>query len=175
MKVFIEEVGSTLVTVAKDSKIQVEFNPKYIKQYRLLGYENRIINNDDFEDDTVDGGEIGAGHNITALYEVVFESEDVTSTMEDNYLKVAVNYKEPDGEQSATMSYYVNATHELTTPSANMIFQSSLVETCLLLRNSQYKGQASYQSVINRLEDNPTVLSDGYRTEFLGLVKKLSD
>lgn len=174
-KVFIEELGSTLVTVAKDSKIQVEFNPKYMKQYRLLGYENRIINNDDFNNDQVDGGEIGAGHNVTALYEVIFETKDILSTMEDNYLKLSINYKEPDGTTSSTTTTYINASHQLQTPSANMIFQSSLVETCLLLRNSKYKAQASYQSVINRLESNSSVLIDNYRTDFLGLVKKVSD
>lgn len=173
-KVLVEEMGGTLVTVAKDCKVQVEFNPHYIKKYRLLGYENKMLNDDDFEDDNVDAGEIGAGHTVTAIYEVIFEDGEVTSTLENNYLKVGIRYKHPTSDESNLIETFINIDHESATPSNDFIFQTALVEACLILSDSKYKGTSSYQAVVNRLNDISESL-DAYKLEFLELVKKLSD
>ena len=173
-KVLVEEIGGTLVTVAKDSKVQVEFNPHFIKKYRLIGYENKMLKKEDFKDDGVDAGEIGAGHCITAVYEVIFEDEEVESTLDDNYLKVAFRYKHPDGDESNLIESFVNESHEKETQSIDFIFQTAVLETCLLLRDSKYKGSSSYQAVITRLNNIEDKL-DPYKLEFLELVKKLAD
>ena len=184
-KVLVEEMGGTLFTVAKDVKIQVEFNPAYIKGYRLIGYENRALAAEDFADDTKDAGEIGAGHSVTALYEVVmndspmeFDTSDLkyqdTVSDEDNgeLLTVALRYKAPDGDTSKLLEYPVTMESYTETMSENLTFAAGVAEFGLVLRNSEYKGTATCQSILTMLADYD-YSSDEYKDEFIYLVKTM--
>ncbi|MBQ8780274.1 MAG: VWA domain-containing protein [Oscillospiraceae bacterium] len=184
-KVLVEEMGGTLFTVAKDVKLQLEFNPQYVKGYRLIGYENRALAAEDFADDTKDAGEIGAGHSVTALYEVVmndsgmeFSSSDLkyqeTAQGEDNgeYLTVSIRYKEPDGDTSKLLEYPVTEAAYSGTMSENMTFAAGVAEFGLVLRNSEYKGTATCQSILTMLADYDYSY-DEYKDEFIYLVKTM--
>lgn len=174
-KVLVEEIGGTLNIVSKDTKTQVTFNPAYISSYRLLGYENKLLTDEEFDDENADAGEIGAGHVTTAVYEVVLnENVGSDSTMEDNWLKVLIKYKNPTNSENKEVEKYINASSEKTSPSEDMLFISGVIEFGLILRNSPYKGEASYQSVIDRIKDLQSVKADSYKEEFLSLVTKKS-
>jgi Ca-activated chloride channel family protein len=162
-KVFVSQLTGTLFTIAKDVKIQVEFNPAQVKAYRLIGYENRKLANKDFNDDKKDAGELGAGHTVTALYEVVpagsqeefaqtddLKYQKVSVTPSNELLTVKLRYKEPDGDTSKLLTKIINTKEETAQPSENFRFASSVAEFGLLLRNSQYKANADYQSVLER-------------------------
>jgi Ca-activated chloride channel family protein len=192
-KVLVNDLRKTLFTIAKDVKIQVEFNPAKVQSYRLVGYENRLLAEKDFDDDTKDAGEIGAGHTVTALYEII----PVTKTekpKEDNELKyqqrqikptalaslelmnIKIRYKEPDGDKSSLIT---KALQQEITPlektSNNFRFASSAAEFGLLLRNSEYKGEASFISVLKRAQSALAEDKYGYRKEFIRLVKIAQD
>ncbi len=184
-KVLVEEMGGTLFTVAKDVKIQVEFNPAYIKGYRLIGYENRAMAAEDFADDTKDAGEIGAGHSVTALYEVVmndsemeFDASDLkyqeATAGEENgeLLNVALRYKAPDGDESKLLNYPVTMDAYSEKMSENLTFAAGVAEFGLVLRNSEYKGNATCQSVLTLLADYD-YSDDVYKDEFIYLVKTM--
>ncbi len=184
-KVLVEEMGGTLFTVAKDVKLQVEFNPAYIKGYRLIGYENRLLNTEDFDDDTKDAGEIGAGHRVTALYEIVeVDSEqEIPETnlkyqsdkeiIESNeWLNINIRYKEPDQNESRLLSFPVDASSYSAEMSENLAFASSVAAFGMLLRDSRWKGDASYDMILNILED-VDISKDDYKDEFVSLVKKV--
>ncbi len=184
-KVLVEEMGGTLFTVAKDVKLQLEFNPAYIKGYRLIGYENRLLNTEDFNDDTKDAGEIGAGHRVTALYELIevsskqevpesdlkYQSETTTSDNEE-WLTVNIRYKEPDQNSSQLISVAVDEKDYSSKMTENLSFASSVAAFGMLLRDSQWKGTASYQMIIDNLSDYD-VSEDDYKDEFISLVKKV--
>lgn len=175
-KVLVEEIGGTLNIVSKDTKTQVTFNPKHISEYRLLGYENKILTDEEFDDENTDAGEIGAGHVTTAVYEVVLNDDDsIFSTMDNNWMKVLIKYKDPETEANKEVTKYIDQTSEKDTPSEDIIFISAVIEFGLILRNSRYKGDASYNRIINRLEGLSSVENDPYRQEFLSLVIKRSD
>lgn len=184
-RVLIEEMGGTLFTVAKDVKIQVEFNPAAVKGYRLIGYENRLLNPEDFEDDSKDAGELGSGHRVTALYEVV----PIDSPMEipeadlkyqqtapaggaEEWLTVSLRYKEPDGEQSRETAVSVAGAQLTDAPSDNFRLAACVAQFGMLLRQSPYKGSATYDGVIEALSALPGVQSDPYQDELLILVKR---
>ncbi len=185
-KVFVNEFGGTLFTVAGDVKLQVEFNPGYVGAYRLIGYENRALKNEDFNDDSKDAGEMGAGHSVTAIYEIIpasaylptvdalrysggGQSDGVPS---DEMLTVKVRYKEPGREQSRLMETPVaNKPVGLSSCPENFRFAMAVAEFGLLLRNSPYKGSASYDGVIRRAGAAKGADDEGYRSEFIGLVK----
>lgn len=189
-KTFVKEFGGTLFTVAKDVKLQLEFNPKYVKAYRLIGYENRMLKNEDFHDDKKDAGEMGAGHTVTALYEIIpanVESEYLAKIDELKYQKsteptkasssnevvtIKLRYKEPDADISKLMQQIVLDKHtELASTSANFRFSAAVAELGLMMRNSEFKGNASYQQIIALAENAKDKDSDGYRAEFVRLVK----
>ncbi|MFC1480254.1 von Willebrand factor type A domain-containing protein [Candidatus Omnitrophota bacterium] len=183
-KVFISELGATLFTVAKDVKMQVEFNPGKVEAYRLIGYENRMLNKEDFNDDKKDAGELGSGHTVTVLYEVALtgSAEDFPETDPLKYQKTAVvkskdlmtvkmRYKDPDGTESKLITQSVLAGKANTTPSENFRFASSVAEFGLLLRGSEYKGDASYKSTIERARAAKGDDPNGYRAEFIKLVE----
>ncbi len=181
-KVLVEEMGGTLFTVAKDVKLQAEFNPNYVKGYRLIGYENRLLNSEDFEDDTKDAGEIGAGHRVTVLYEIVpqgspmeipgaEEAENVSPAGE-ACMTLSVRYKEPDGEESKLLTYPMGADAYAEAPSGNLKFASAVAEFGMLLRDSKYKGNATYEGLGQFLEENSALLDDGYKEEFYSLVQQ---
>jgi len=184
-KVLVNELGSTLFTIAKDVKLQIEFNPTRIKAYRLIGYENRILTKEDFADDTKDAGELGAGHTVTALYEIVpikseEEFRDVdelvyqqTQVIKSNDLMtVKLRYKEPDGTTSKLIKQVVTDDAVTQEPKGDFQFASAVAEFGLLLRDSKFKGDASYNNVLIRARNSKGNDSFGYRMEFINLVEK---
>ncbi len=182
-RVLIEEMGGTLFTVAKDVKLQVEFNPAVVKGYRLIGYENRLLNDEDFNDDTKDAGEIGAGHRVTALYEIVtvdspieiyapeLTYQDTASTGSNDYLTVKVRYKEPDEDESKLLSYPVGQDKYTDTPSDNFVFAAAVAQYGMLLRDSEYVGSATYEYILRQLDSRDSLLSDDYRIDFRRIVE----
>lgn len=182
-KVLVEEMGGTLITVAKDVKIQVEFNPAYIKGYRLIGYENRALSAEDFSDDSKDAGEIGAGHTVTALYEIAdinssmtFDSSqlkysDTASMGSENgeYLTVSVRYKEPDGADSKLLSYPVTADAYSAEMTDDFRFASAVAAFGMILRESEYRGSAD-RALVLELVSQCDIADDKYKTEFAELV-----
>lgn len=182
-KVLVEEMGSTLVTVAKDVKLQVEFNPEKVAEYRLLGYENRRLDTQDFEDDTKDAGEIGAGHTVTALYEIVpvgdgkkaesdLKYSETVTNGSDEWLTISVRYKEPDEEESILLEYPVDESAYTENPSDDWKFAAAAAEFGLVVTDSSYKGEASLEHVKFVLKELD-IEKDEYKEEFYGLVKKL--
>jgi Ca-activated chloride channel family protein len=186
-KVLVEEMGGTLLTIAKDVKLQVEFNPEKVKGYRLIGYENRMLNAEDFDDDTKDAGEMGAGHRVTALYEIIPAGSD--QAVEESTLKyqktettgsgewatIHIRYKKPDEDTSILSTYVVDETREKAIMSEDFAFASAVAEFGLLLRDSEYKGNASFESVYGRIVGLPSVSNDVYKAEFLEIVQKLME
>lgn len=183
-KVLVEEMGGTLFTVAKDVKIQVEFNPAYIKGYRLVGYENRALAAEDFEDDTKDAGEIGAGHTVTALYEIVTNDSPMELSFDDlrysenngeengEILTVAIRYKEPDGNESKLLEYPVSEDTYSEKMSEDLTFAAGVAQFGLIIRDSEYKGNSTCQSVLTMLADYD-YSNDTYKDEFIYLVKTM--
>lgn len=165
-KVFGTELGGTLNTVAKDAKAQVEFNQDLVEKYRLIGYENKQLTDEEFEDSETDAGEIGAGHVTVCLIEVVLkDGAEGTGDL----LKCVLRYKDAlDNDMNKEVVTTCNAI--TTNPSNDFLFQASVVEFALVLRDSKYKGDASTTRVIERIESKELV-SDDYRKEFLELVK----
>ena len=189
-KVLVHELGGTLYTVAKDVKIQVEWNPARVLAYRLIGYENRLLRNEDFADDKKDAGEVGSGHSVTALYEVlpVGATPDVEirmpdslryqrrptitgeSTMSPELLFVKVRYKQPDGDTSRLLSQPVLAADNRQ-PSVDFRFQAAVAEFGLLLRHSDFRGKADLGHVIAAARDALGKDDGGYRAEFVRLAE----
>jgi len=191
-KVLVKEFGSTLFTIAKDVKIQVEFNPAKVQSYRLLGYENRMLQKEDFNNDTKDAGELGAGHTVTALYEIIPAgvkdefagkvddlkyqttppaNNDFTNEM----LTVKLRYKKPDSDESKLMVKPVlDQNISLDNTSDNFRFSAAVASFGMLLRNSAYKQNASYDAVIAMAKNAMGKDADGYRKEFINLVEKAS-
>ena len=184
-KVLVEEMSGTLYTVAKDVKIQVEFNPANVSGYRLIGYENRALADEDFADDTKDAGEIGAGHTVTALYELVI-NESGTSIPEaelkyqqntvtgntDELLTVSLRYKEPDEDESKLLAVPVTKESYTKKMPENMTFAAAVAEFGMVLRNSEFKGSASCEQILELLEDYD-YRDDDYKTEFVYLVRTM--
>jgi Ca-activated chloride channel family protein len=184
-----ESVGGTLITIAKDVKIQVEFNPRLVAGYRLIGYENRLLADRDFNDDTKDAGEIGAGHTVTALYEIVPAGQKVENPDVDDLkyaqapqptegaganelLTVKLRYKEPDGDESKPLSVgVVSSEGSYRNASENFKFASSVAEFGMLLRGSRYKGQSSYDGALDLARASTGADLRGYRAEFVKLVE----
>ena len=188
-KVFVNELSANMLTVAKDVKLQVEFNPMYVSEYRLIGYENRALNNEDFNNDKKDAGEIGAGHSVTVLYEIVpATKENETDTTElkyqestltkealesNDWLTLSIRYKEPDEDESKLLEYQIGSDSYTDEPSDDFIFSASVAETAMLIRKSDYIADGSYKHVVEELKSIP--LSDEYRREFATLVDKLNN
>jgi len=189
-KVLVSQAGGTLMTIAKDVKIQVEFNPKVISSYRLIGYEKRNLRNEDFNDDLKDAGDIGSGHTVTALYEVVpvgekspalsvdpLKYQKVTETQigpSDEALTVKVRYKKPDESKSQLISQIVkNHFPEISTASNDLRFAASVASFGMLLKNSEHKGSTSWQSTLE-LAESSTKSSDELRQEYLKLLQEAS-
>jgi Ca-activated chloride channel family protein len=186
-KTLVHEMGGTLYTVAKDVKIQVEFNPAVVQAYRLLGYENRLLADEDFNDDTKDAGEMGSGHSVTALYEIIpagapndgtirrpdslryqtnVAPRGQLGTRELGFVKV--RYKTPDGDRSRLLSQPIAATGS-ETMSPDFRFQQAVAEFGLLLKGSAYRGSASFEDVIAAARASLGPDPDGYRAEFVRL------
>lgn len=187
-KVMVEEMGATFVTVAEDVKLQVEFNPATVNSYRLIGYENRMLEATDFNDDTKDAGEIGAGHTVVALYEIIpagsedeivlkyqQPKEDVAHTdvkVSDEFATVSVRYKEPGKSRSQLESYVVGEGDWSRNPSDDFIFASLVAEFAMILSDSPNKGDATLEGILDEYE--MLDLDDEYKDEFYYMVKMLA-
>jgi Ca-activated chloride channel family protein len=184
-----QQVAGTLYTIAKDVKIQVEFNPALVAGYRLIGYENRILADRDFNDDKKDAGEIGAGHSVTALYEIVpagqkvenpgvdelkYSKTEPTDTRFGNELMtVKLRYKKPDENESKLLTVGVlNKNASIEAASDNLKFASAVAQFGLLLRDSRYKGSADFQNVVSLANVSRGSDLKNYRSEFVTLVEK---
>ena len=195
-KVLVEEMGGTLLTVAKDVKLQIEFNPARVAAYRLIGYENRLLDDEDFSDDTKDAGELGAGHTVTALYEVVpvglplprggvdplryqptADPPDAdavpASAFEDELLYVKIRYKDPDGSQSKLLAHAVPDRSD--SPSGGFRFAAAVAGFGMLLRDSPHAGRYTLDDVVGLAEEGKGADPRGYRGEFIRLVETVRD
>jgi len=189
-KVLVNDLTATLFTIAKDVKIQVEFNPVKIKSYRLIGYENRELKDEDFEDDKKDAGEIGAGHTVTALYEVVPAGEENSESYDlkytertikkdakktDEILTVRIRYKEPDGKTSKEFSSVLKEKPaKLAATSDNFRFSAAVAEFAMVLRDSEFKGTADMKSVKKLASSSLGKDPFGYRKEFMDLTERVA-
>jgi Ca-activated chloride channel homolog len=187
-KVFIKEFGGTIFTVAKDVKLQIEFNAKYVKAYRLIGYENRKLNNEDFNNDAKDAGDMGSGHSVTAVYEIVpqgvnspylanidalkYKKNAVNQVATGEVATLKIRYKQPADSTSKKMEHIISsASQPFDKTSDNFRFVAAVAEFGLLLRQSEFKGNASYEQVLNIAKSAKTQDKEGYKTEFINLVE----
>jgi Ca-activated chloride channel family protein len=190
-KVLVTEFGSTLFTIAKDVKIQIEFNPAKVQAYRLIGYENRVMAAEDFNDDKKDAGELGSGHTVTALYEIIpvgIKSEfignvdslkyqpakpgEATTSGSDEIMTIKLRYKKPEGDVSKLIVHPVTDTNmALANTSDNFRFSAAVASFGMLLRNSEFKQHASFQQVIQLAKGAKGADVNGYRQEFISLVQ----
>jgi Ca-activated chloride channel homolog len=183
-KVLVKEFGGTLAAIAKDVKIQVEFNPDLVQGYRLIGYENRVLANSDFKNDKKDAGELGAGHTVTALYEVIpvgvktdFKFAQTNTTDVDKPTKltadvigqVNLRYKAPQANESQLLSSTIG--QQTKGASENLKFAAAVASYGMILRNSPFKGNSSYNSVLELAGQSKGADLDGYRAEFIRLVE----
>jgi Ca-activated chloride channel family protein len=193
-KVLVAEFGGTLFTIAKDVKLQVEFNPALVQGYRLIGYENRMLNKEDFNDDTKDAGELGSGHTVTALYEIIpagkaspflknvdklkyqAEAEFPKAVFNSEWMTVKLRYKQPAGNTSQLMEQAVSyAGKNKMHTSDNYRFAAAVASFGMLLRNSEFKQNASYTRVVQLANTAVGKDAEGYRKEFIKLVKTAAD
>lgn len=188
-KVLVNEFGSTLFTIAKDVKIQIEFNPQNVQAYRLIGYENRMMASEDFNNDQKDAGELGSGHTVTALYEIIpkgikdeftkavdslkYQSQRTVTTEHSNeIMTVKLRYKKPDGDVSKLITQTIKDDNQsLAASSDNFRFSAAVAEFAFLLRNSAYRQNSNFRQVITLAKSAKGKDVNGYRNEFIGLVE----
>jgi Ca-activated chloride channel family protein len=201
-RVLVEEMTGTLVTIAKDVKIQVEFNPRQVAGYRLIGYENRLLRTEDFNDDKKDAGEIGAGHTVTALYEIVPAGKPVAVAPVDDLkyqqpaatpsrlrlsddddanaadigrelLTLKMRYKQPDGDTSRKLEWPVSDDGKaFSAATGDFQFAAAVAGFGLLLRDSQYKGNLTYAAALELAQGGVGSDEHGYRAEFLDMIRR---
>jgi len=189
-KVFIDDMRGTLFTIAKDVKLQLEFNPARVKAYRLIGYENRMLKKEDFADDTKDAGELGAGHTVTALYEIIpYGSDepipggddlkyqqtriDPAAFRSEEILTVKLRFKDPTGEHSRLIQQALrDRAVDSAKASQSFKFSAAVAAFGMLLRDSEFKGDATYESVLQLARAGKGDDFHGYRAEFIQLVEK---
>ena len=195
-KVLVNDIRGTLFTIAKDVKIQVEFNPAKVQAYRLIGYENRLLQNQDFNDDKKDAGEIGAGHSVTALYEIIptgtnsdvklpdvdplrYQRSGVSTqdTADNEMMLVKLRYKSPQDSTSQLITQTIKDSDFQVnqTPSTNLKFAAAVATFGMILRDSEYKGNANYDLVMKLATQGQGEDQEGYRGEFMRLVEKSRD
>jgi Ca-activated chloride channel family protein len=185
-KVLVNEFGGTLFTIAKDVKFQLEFNPAQVESYRLIGYENRLLNNEDFEDDKKDAGDMGAGHTVTALYEIIptqkateksglkYQERKLSKeALESNDLiTLKLRYKEPDGFKSKLLEQVVKTNLvNVNSTSDNFRFSAAVAEFGMLLRDSEFKGASTYESAAAMAQQAKGKDAEGYRGEMYRLIQ----
>ena len=190
-RVLVEQMGATLLTVARDVKLQVEFNPAQVKAYRLIGYENRRLRDEEFNDDSRDAGDLGAGHSVTALYEVILAGSEEplpgvdplkyqqTTVRRDaagsnEVLAAKLRYKPPEGSESRLLSRVLTKPVDGAVPSQAFRFAAAVAEFGLLLRDSPHKGAADYDHAFETIRQTLGRDEDGRRSEFLSLIKTAS-
>ncbi len=191
-KVLVDEFGSTMFVVAKDLKLQVELNPATVGSYRLIGYDNRRLEDEDFDDDAKDAGDVGAGHSVTAFYELVpagtdgddgpgdggdLKYSDREVGTSDDFMTVHVRYKEPGGNETTTgtaasteVEFPIGADAFTSTPTADFAFASAVAELGLIATDSEYKAEASLDAVRERASSALGEDPYGLRAEFVDLV-----
>jgi Ca-activated chloride channel family protein len=192
-RVLVREFGGTLFTIAKDVKFQIEFNPAKVQSYRLIGYENRLLNDEDFNDDKKDAGEMGSGHNVTALYELIPSGADERIPSVDplkyqdsrilpetlnsrEFLTIKLRYKKPDGKTSMLLEKTVKGpVEEFENASDNLRFASAVTEFGMILRSSSFKGSATIESAIGHAGRARGVDEEGYRAELIRMMKTVRD
>ena len=194
-RVLVREFGGTLFTIAKDVKFQIEFNPMKIDAYRLIGYENRLLNDEDFNDDAKDAGEMGAGHNVTALYELVPSGSDENIPVVDplkyqvseaginnkndftnEFLTIKIRYKKPDGATSIMFDKPVGGSvAEISDASDNLRFAAAVAEFGMFLRNSEFIGNSTLESAAALASSARGTDEEGYRAEMVRLIKTVKN
>ncbi|HKK77292.1 MAG TPA: von Willebrand factor type A domain-containing protein [Saprospiraceae bacterium] len=192
-KVLVTEFGGTMFTIAKDVKLQLEFNPAYVQGYRLIGYENRLLNNEDFNDDKKDAGELGAGHTVTALYEIIpagsksevlksvdalkYQEQTTNSAWKNGELMtVKLRYKQPDGNKSTKLEHVQAAKPiALDKSSDNFRWSAAVAGFGMLLRDSEFKGTTTFDEVLALARSAKGKDQEGYRIEFLKMVRSARD
>ncbi len=190
-KVLVKEMGATLFTIAKDVKLQVEFNPEKVQAYRLIGYENRLLQDQDFNDDTKDAGELGAGHSVTALYEIIpvgvetdlelpeidplrYQTPPINTetSMGNELLNVKLRYKEPQGETSQLIANpLTDANLTLEEASRDFKFSAAVAAYGMMLRESKYKGATTFNQILELAREGKGEDREGYRQEFIRMVE----
>ncbi len=198
-KVLVQQMGGTLHTIAKDVKIQIEFNPENVGAYRLIGYENRVMAAEDFNNDKKDAGELGAGHTVTALYEIAPPGGSVSDKdiddlryqknvkghskrswssilgLQSELATVKLRYKQPNEDKSQLLQSTVyNSKQKIEKASENIRFASAVAEFGMLLRGSQYRGQANWSALVERAQAALGEDEQGYRSEFIRLAEAAS-
>ncbi len=199
-KVLVQQMNGTLVTIAKDVKIQVEFNPARVASYRLIGYEKRILRKEDFNNDKIDAGEIGAGHTVTALYEVVpvgaaanpassvppvdplkysaneskkGVSRSETATTSGELMTVKLRFKKPDGDKSELIERsFSDDGRDFAKASPELKFAAAVAEFGMVLRESEHKGNGTLGAVLEWAQEGKGSDANGYRAGFIELVRK---
>ena len=190
-KTLVSEFGGTLFTIAKDVKFQIEFNPSKVLAYRLVGYENRLLNAEDFNDDKKDAGEIGAGHTVTALYEIIpvgasdagkwvkqidplkYQKSNLSSidNIVDEWVTLKLRYKQPEGDKSQLMVFPIKGkVKSFVNASTDFKFAASVAGFGMLLRNSDYKGTITYSEAQSMARDNRGADGDGFKAEMARLI-----
>lgn len=187
-KTLVKEMGGTLLTIAKDVKIQVEFNPAKVKGYRLVGYENRLLNKEDFNDDKKDAGELGSGHTVTAIYEIIPAGSDEPVASVDSLkyqansnrprsasnevMTIKLRYKQPSDSTSKLITNVVaDKRIDFGQASEDIRFSATVASFGMLLRDSKYKGTGSYATIIAQAKASKGKDDEGYRAEFIRLVE----
>jgi Ca-activated chloride channel family protein len=192
-KVLVSGLGGTLNTIAKDVKIQVEFNSVKVQAYRLIGYENRLMRAEEFNDDKKDAGDMGAGHSVTALYEIIpvearaklphvdalrYQSQEVKSEAfaSDELMTVKLRYKEPKGSVSAMLARsLMDEPIGVGSASENTLFAAAVAEFGMLLRESKLMGHSSFENCLALAREARGDDPDGYRAEFISLVERTAE
>ena len=171
-RIFTDSLLSTIYTVAKDVKFQLTFDKDCVSEYRLIGYENRMLANEDFDDDTKDAGEVGSGHTLTVCYELKL-NERRTEEVKTNWIKLAIRYKQPDADISKLCEYYFGDGQIVGEPDEDFVFATTVIEFSMLLRNSKYaKNEITLESLIERLDG---LTLDTYKAEFKSLLNTLAN
>ncbi|MDN5204068.1 von Willebrand factor type A domain-containing protein [Fulvivirgaceae bacterium BMA10] len=193
-KVLVNEFGGTLFTIAKDVKLQIEFNPAKVKAYRLIGYENRKLQDEDFNNDKKDAGDLGSGHTVTALYEIIpagnesyefiqpvddlkYQQNRINkkTTQSNEIMTLKLRYKQPDGDKSKLLVEAVKDDDiELHRTTDNFRFSAAVAQFGMLLRDSEFKGKASYADVISLARSARGDDKEGYRAEFIKMVETMA-
>lgn len=193
-KTLVKEFGGTIFTIAKDVKAQIEFNPQYVQSYRLVGYENRVLNNQDFKDDKKDAGDMGSGHTVTMLYEIVpanyrkekkddinlkYSGRDITEDLVPGDYEMATvkfRYKRPNSNTSSEMQRVIGAnTKRLDMASNNVRFAASVAMFGMYLKNSPHKGVTNYNMILNLAQSAIGEDKEGYRKEYITLVEQVKE
>lgn len=191
-KVLVNEFGGTLFTIAKDVKLQLEFNPSKVSGYRLIGYENRMLANEDFNDDKKDAGELGSGHTVTAIYEIIptgvksdflgsvdklkYQKEKIkkSASKSDELLTIKLRYKKPDGNKSRLIEKPVLDNNlELEQSSDNFRWSAAVASFGMILRGSEFKKDANYDMAIELAENAKSLDKNGYRAELIRMMKDM--